>query len=109
MHPLNGCFFTTAMQSCILRMNRSPYRMLATLREAVGILCAGAVRAISDGHSVLEPVTAARQFQHSFTAAYGDQHPHFVELGWQVSVWPQFLTDTALQIHCTAYMEFECL
>ena len=32
----------------------------------------------------MEPVTAARQFQRSFTAAYGEQHPHFVELGWQV-------------------------
>jgi len=30
-------------------------------------------------------VTGARHFQRSFTAAYGERHPHFVELGWQAS------------------------
>ena len=62
------------------------------------LLCLGAVKAISDGHSVVEPVTAARHFQRSFSAVYGERHPHFVELGWQARLCPLLAVDCPFAI-----------
>ena len=82
-----------AVRAPLLGRVRLDYAAQHLLHDAEDAVCfaylsmgrAGAVKAISDGHSVIDPVTAARHFQRSFTAANGERHPHFVELGWQAS------------------------